>query len=138
MDVNLSEEPIRGAHNPGSGGWPTIRYFNKETGIAGGTYAKKTSKSMCDELGDEGMMSDYVEEYGNTSLCSVISKEGCDERESAYIEKMASNSNDANVSQLARLQNMEGSAMKPELLSWLKKRKTILKRLVAQSVNDEL
>ena len=48
-DVNLSENSIRGPpHNPGQGGWPTIRYFNKETGISGGSYQKKTHKvSSC-------------------------------------------------------------------------------------------
>lgn len=29
---------------------------------------KKTSKSICDELGDEAMMGAYVDEYGKTSL----------------------------------------------------------------------
>jgi hypothetical protein len=32
-DVNLMESPIKGQpHNPGQGGWPTIRYFSKDTG----------------------------------------------------------------------------------------------------------
>ncbi len=31
-DVNLAEDQIRGNHNPGAGGWPTIKYFNQETG----------------------------------------------------------------------------------------------------------
>lgn len=35
----------------GAGGWPTVRYFNKETGYGGKAYPKKTSKAMCDELG---------------------------------------------------------------------------------------
>lgn len=57
-DVNLSE--IDGGHSafqpysPGAGGWPTIRYFNKETGKDGAPYEKKTDKAMCDELGDLG------------------------------------------------------------------------------------
>ena len=40
--------------NPGAGGWPTIRYYNKETGILGKSYEKKTDASMCDELGPKG------------------------------------------------------------------------------------
>ena len=35
----------------GAGGWPTVRYFNKETGYGGKPYPKKTDKAMCDELG---------------------------------------------------------------------------------------
>jgi hypothetical protein len=35
-DVNLSRNQVRTSHgepqSPGAGGWPTIRYFNKETG----------------------------------------------------------------------------------------------------------
>ena len=39
---------------PGSGGWPTIRYYNKETGVDGASYTQKTSMSVCDELGPKG------------------------------------------------------------------------------------
>eukprot|EP01050_Picozoa_sp_SAG11_P058854 SAG11_NODE_37811_length_255_cov_0.660256_1_plen_39_part_10 len=31
-------------NNSGAGGWPTIRYFNKETGYDGKPYPKKTDK----------------------------------------------------------------------------------------------
>lgn len=138
MDVNLSEEQIRGNHNPGSGGWPTIRYFNKETGIEGGTYTKKTSKSMCDELGDEEMMSAYVEEYGNTSLCSVMTTDGCNERQVSYIKKMKTKSMREMVTEISRLDKMKASSMKPDLLNWLKQRKLILTQLVAQEEHTEL
>ena len=47
-------------------------------------YNKKTSKSICDELGDDDMMIAYVEEYGNTSVCSLDGN-GCNERELAFI-----------------------------------------------------
>ena len=55
-DVNLSENPIRERHgvqfNPGAGGWPTIRYFNADTGPGGAPYEKVTDKAMCEELKD--------------------------------------------------------------------------------------
>lgn len=144
MDVNLSEEAIRKgpngeAYNPGAGGWPTVRYFNKETGIAGGTYVKKTSEPMCTELGDEERMIDYIEEYGKTSTCAVETKNGCDEKEIEYIIKMKSESNEVLESKLDRLVSMENSTMTPELLNWLKKRKKILKKLLQLvAVRDEL
>jgi len=144
MDVNLSKESIREgpngeAYNPGAGGWPTIRYFNKETGIAGGTYVKKTSEAMCTELGDEERMIDYIEEIGKTSICAVETKKGCDEKEIGYIAKMESESNEVLESKLDRLVSMENSTMTPELLSWLKKRKKILKKLLhVVAVRDEL
>jgi hypothetical protein len=144
MDVNLSEESIRESpdgdpYNPGAGGWPTIRYFNKETGIAGGSYEKKTDGAMCDELGDEAMMEAYVEEYGNTSLCSLDGK-GCSEKELAFIEKSKVMSSDDQRAQLDRLMSMQDKPMKPELLSWVKKRQKILKQLVAAGAgaSDEL
>lgn len=135
MDVNLSQERIMESesgesYNPGAGGWPTIRYFNKETGLSGGEYQKKTDKSMCDELGNEDAMIEYVEEYGNTSTCDIVTKVGCGERQIGYIDKMKVKSSEEIVQQLERLEKMEGSSMKPDLLAWLKQRKKILSQLV--------
>lgn len=39
----------------------TVRYFNQATGYDGAPYAKKTSKAMCDELGDVDTMREAVE-----------------------------------------------------------------------------
>ena len=113
-----------------AGGWPTVRYFNKETGIAGGTYTKKTSEPMCTELGNEERMIEYVEEYSKTYTCSVLTNQGCNEKEIGYIDKMKSKSNDELTSQFDRLISMEGSSMTPDLFIWLKKRKKILKQLL--------
>ena len=133
----MSEEPIRGNHNPGAGGWPTIRYFNKETGIEGGTYQKVTDDAMCTELGDIDNMVAYVEGYGNTSLCSAKDGAGCDEKELAYIEKMKVKSAEDISSQLTRLAAMEGESIKPDLLLWVKKRRKILAQLDSAQ-KDEL
>jgi len=143
MDVNLSEESIREGpngepYNPGSGGWPTVRYFTKETGIAGGTYVKKTTDSMCTELGNVDYMTEYVEEYGNTALCSVETEKGCSEKEVAYIGKMKSKSSDDLTAQINRLELMDESAMTADLFKWVKQRKKILKQLVPTGGSDEL
>lgn len=135
-DVNLSEESIRENFNPGSGGWPTILYFNKETGIEGGRYEKITDGAMCDELGDIDHLSAYIEGYGNTSKCNISTKKGCDEREVSYIDKMMANSVEEAEIQLARLDGMKDSAMKPELKQWLKKRKKILSQIVSLGASD--
>jgi len=136
-DVNLSEDRISGPpHNPGDGGWPTIRYFNKKTGEEGGTYVKKTSKGMCDELGDDEMMTAYIEEYGNTSTCSIKTGDGCDQKEKDYIEKVKTMSEDLVTTQLARLHAMAGQSMKPDLKSWMVKRKKILSQFAESK--DEL
>lgn len=68
IDLQSPDSAIRGPpHWPGKEGWPTIRYFNKDTGVNGGNYIKKTSKHMCEELGSVEAMSDYVKEYGKLS-----------------------------------------------------------------------
>jgi hypothetical protein len=114
-DINLSEQQIRGNHNPGAGGWPTIRYFNKETGLEGAPYEKKTDKSMCDELGDDAYMTEYITSVGKTGLCSTDTLKGCNEKEVAYINKMKESSADDIEKQLVRLQGMDAKSMKADL-----------------------
>lgn len=140
--MDLSEESIRGPpHNPGSGGWPTIRYFNKDTGLEGANYVKKTDKPMCQELGDTETMISYVEDSGSTTLCLASTGVGCNPREKAYIEKCKGDSFSDISAQYDRLENMTGESMKKDLISWITKRKKILKQLIvaAEDVpNDEL
>lgn len=136
-DINLSKQQIRGNHNPGSGGWPTIKYFNKETGIEGAPYAKKTSKAMCDELGDETYMQAYVEEAGKTSLCSVVDPSNCSDKEKTFIAKMSDASNEEKLNQLRRLDGMSnGSKLTNDAKKWISQRVGILKQLV--KATDEL
>lgn len=129
-DVNLKEQPIR-EYGAGKGGWPTIRYFNAETGPEGAPYEKKTDGAMCDELGPKGedFMTLYVEEAGKTSLCALDGK-GCSEKQSAYIAKMRGKGADAQRAQLERLSKMDERSMTPELKEWLSARKKILKMLL--------
>mmetsp|Transcript_24625 Transcript_24625/g.45556 ORF Transcript_24625/g.45556 Transcript_24625/m.45556 type:complete len:92 (+) Transcript_24625:415-690(+) len=91
---------------------------------------------MCEELGNEDMMHDYIEEAGGTSLCAISDGSGCDDREKNYIEKMKSKSSDEVASQLERLEGMEGETMKADLMKWLKKRKKILKAMT--KLHEEL
>mmetsp|Transcript_27737 Transcript_27737/g.63895 ORF Transcript_27737/g.63895 Transcript_27737/m.63895 type:complete len:148 (+) Transcript_27737:259-702(+) len=129
-DINLSEQQIRGTHQPGAGGWPTIKYFNKETGVAGATYNKKTDLSVCDELGPgKDYMQQYVEEAGNTALCSVSTGKGCGKKERDFIDKWKSEPAAAAAKELDRLQRMKTGSMKPELKKWLGQRSAILKQL---------
>jgi len=135
-DVNLAEDQIRDGHNPGAGGWPTIRYFNKETGYGGNAYQKKTDKSMCDELGDDTYMKAYVEEAGHTSLCSATTRKGCSEKETKFIETWQPKSRTEVDAQLTRLKAMAGDKMTADLKQWLGQRTAILSQL--QKANAEL
>jgi len=133
-DVNLSKNQVRKG-SPGAGGWPTVRYFNKETGYDGGDYKKKTSDAMCTELGPgKPYMQQMIEEYGKTSLCSVKTESGCSEKEKKFIStwkgKLSSGSTaDDLQKQLTRLEGMSGNSMKAELLQWINQRMSIFKQL---------
>lgn len=132
-DINLSDGGPRGGEgaNPGSGGWPTIRYYNKETGPLGANYQKKTSMSMCDELGPgHSMMQEYVEEAGGTSLCSVTEPyEGCNDKEKKFIEKMADKTAEEINFQIERLNRMKDGKMNDDNKKWLGQRMAVLKQL---------
>mmetsp|Transcript_108105 Transcript_108105/g.187613 ORF Transcript_108105/g.187613 Transcript_108105/m.187613 type:complete len:155 (+) Transcript_108105:267-731(+) len=90
-DVNYEEENFDvafGRHQgAGNGGWPTIRYFNKQTGYGGKGYTQKTDEQVCDELGDETRMQQYVEEKSGASLCDVVWGDSCSEMELKFIDK---------------------------------------------------
>jgi len=139
-DVNLSEEQVRKSRDgidfsPGAGGWPTVRYFNKETGYGGAAYVKKTDKSMCDELGEDAMMQGLVLTAGKTSLCAIDTKAGCSDQESKFITQMSSKSAAEIAEQLTRLNGMSEGKMTPDLKKWLGQRIAILKQF---SAKDEL
>jgi hypothetical protein len=128
--VNLAEESIRGNHQPGAGGWPTIRYFNKVTGYEGASYVKKTSKSVCDELGQDSYMEEFVIEAASLHLCSTQSGDGCSEKEQEFISKWISQDSSSLLKEASRLNGMDAQKLKPGLAMWLKQRKAIIKQLL--------
>ena len=135
-DVNLSQERITGDHNPGSGGWPTIRYFNKETGYEGASYKQKTSKAICDELGDESNMEAYVLEYGNICSCSIVNHEGCSDKEVEYKERLQTMGTEEINAQLSRLSNTKSAKMKEAAKAWIRQRICILKQLLTSAAAE--
>lgn len=147
-DSSLSGGGARGGStaNPGAGGWPTIRYYNKDTGTDGANYVKKTAMPMCDELGPKGakmgvngFLVDYVHEAAKISLCSIEEPfAGCGEKETAYIQKMAAKSPEEITKQIARLQSMKGNAMKGDLKAWLNQRLAILEQFAGKASKQEL
>lgn len=134
-DVNLSNAPMfRGApHMPGQGGWPTIRYYNEETGPDGGAYTKVTDMAMCSELLDRMHMIDYVESYGNTVLCDLDGT-NCNEQEVKYLEKYKDKEKAELKVQLQRVEDMLEKPMKDSLRLWAYRRIRILKRLLTAGV----
>jgi hypothetical protein len=133
-DISLSDGGPRGGEgaNPGAGGWPTIRYYNKETGVLGKSYEKKTDMAMFSELGPEGdvYMQQYVEEAAGTSLCSAEPPyTGCGEKSIKFIEKMTAAGAEKIAKETARLSGMKDAKVKPEAKAWISARLAILKQL---------
>jgi len=143
-DVNLAQAPGTGSRwSPGAGGWPTVRYFNSGTGYEGSPYKKKTSKAMCDELGDITMMRDYVTEMA-TPPChigdgtDVDPSTNCNEQELSFISTWRSKNNEEHEKELTRLNKMLSSSknsLKPAQLAWLNQRIAILKQFTSTSTS---
>lgn len=139
-DVNLQEAPIGGPYQAGAGGWPTVRYFNSDTGVSGKPYTKKTGGAMCDELGNDKYMNEYILEAGSTSLCDVVALENCNTKEVDFIEKWKAKSADEMAAQVTRLRSMASASMKPDLKEWLGQRLNVLTQLtqLASAPKEEL
>jgi len=138
-DVNLQAAPIGGPYQAGAGGWPTVRYFNKETGENGAPYQKKTPKAMCEELGDDKYMSEYVTEAGSTSTCNLDDDSTCTEKELGFLSKWTDKTAAELEAQATRLRGMASGSMKPELKAWLGQRLNILVQLTEKAnAKDEL
>eukprot|EP01047_Picozoa_sp_COSAG01_P023849 COSAG01_NODE_1453_length_10258_cov_38.080126_5_plen_191_part_00 len=80
--------PLGSSMELGEAGWPTIRYFNKQTGLDGKPYMQREpGKPICEELGDEATMEQYVINYGvdqdiqPETLEQEAGAEGIDEEE---------------------------------------------------------
>jgi hypothetical protein len=63
--------------------------------------------------------------------CNVADLEGCEEKETKFIEKQKGKSAEELTSQLARLTGMLGKSMAPDLKKWVVQRVGILTQLTA-------
>lgn len=137
--MNLQKNGVRDAfgtpQNPGAGGWPTIRYYNKDTGYGGAPYEKLTSNAMCEELKDVENMKNYVNFAGSTTSCDVVSAENCSDKEKKYIDKWKATTDiPAGVKkELDRLSSMDLSSLQGEKKQWTGHRKGLLKALQASA-----
>lgn len=140
-DVDLSSAGDRSAfstQSAGAGGWPTIRYYNKETGPDGAPYKKVTDKAMCEELkgvGPDSNMRAYVTGYANTDTCTVgdESGKGCSEKHTKYISKWSSKDGATITKEMGKLERKLRNKMKPSLKQWISARKHLLSQMQAQA-----
>ena len=100
-------------------GYPTLKYFNAETGTAGGDYQSGRDLDSLKAFVDENL----------EMKCSVTDQERCTEKEVGYIEKMQGKSADEVAAALKRLEGMRDGSMKPELKQWVVQRINILNQL---------
>jgi len=136
--VNLQEAPIRDPkYSPGAGGWPTVRYFNRETGYDGAAYTKKTSKSMCDELGDMEYMRGFVNEKSIPPCQVDPPHEHCEEKEITYVGKWQEKAAEDIEGEKDRLKKLLASQANPDLVKWLHQRSNILRQLLGKKTSEE-
>jgi protein disulfide-isomerase A6 len=102
----------------GVNGYPTIKYFNSETGEDGEKYQSGR---------DYDSLKAHVVEHLEAG-CSVEEPEDCTEKEQKYIKKMQA-SPDKVPKQLTRLEGMAKKKMAPNLKEWVNQRINILKQL---------
>lgn len=92
---------------------------------------------MCDELGDESYMEDYVLGASGITLCDVATGGGCSDREKEFAQKYAGKPVSELNTQLERLDAMSTKKMTRDLTKWMKQRKAILKSLI-RNAHEEL
>ena len=151
-DVNLSEESnLAKPNKAGFQGWPSIRYFNKDTGLEGADYVRKTNKKLCEELGDEDNMIAYVESAGMTTMCS-LDYEGCDDTERSFLDMMKDGGKELQLRALEKIKDEEAlnkitgmldESMQVDLKRWLAQRRKLIMILLeakedAAEVGEEL
>ena len=135
-DVNLREAQIRTAAdgtplNPGMGGWPTLRYFNAETGVGGAVVEQKTSQKICDEFKVPERMVEATKEC--MKMCNAATGAGCDEEQLEYINTWKGLGADAVAAEVARIEDLLSEETQKKM-----KKQTKLLAKVSKLAHDEL
>jgi len=139
----LSEEAnLAPRNNAGHDGWPTIRYFNKETGLAGADYVRRTTEKVCNELKIEDNMIAFIESAAMTTMCTLEDESGCDDSEKSFLAMMRAGGRDVqnrvlepikDAAAIKEIASKVDEKMQPDLKRWLFQRRKILKLLEAEA-----
>jgi len=100
-------------------GYPTIKYFNGETGPKGTDYQGGRDVSAL-----KTFVADNLEQK-----CLKDDTAGCSEKEAEFLGKWKEKTAEDIKAQLDRLNKMSSGSMKPDLKKWLNQRINILKQL---------
>merc|ERR1712232_1167163 len=116
--------------NPGIHRWPTLRYFNKATGLGGAAYPKRTKRDLHVELKDPGYLRDFIEEMANTTLCPITLDFSCDEQETAFLKKWKDRPHKEQKQEETRLQKLWAGEVQFSQRHWLGRRLRFMSKLV--------
>ena len=100
-------------------GYPTIKYYNAETGRAGASYNGGRDLAALKQFTEENL----------SKACDAESLENCDDRERKFIESMKAKSAEERTTERGRLEKMKDGKMKPDQRKWLGQRLNILTQL---------
>jgi hypothetical protein len=133
--VNLKEGPVRVAadgtpQNPGAGGWPTLRYFNADTGPGGAVVPRKTQQKICDEFKVGERMIEATTEC--MKVCDAATGAGCAPDEVAFLD--AWRTSDGVAAEKARLEELLDEATQKTMRKQVK----LLNKLQKAGAKDEL
>jgi len=120
-DVNLKEGPVRVAadgtpQNPGAGGWPTLRYFNADTGPGGAVVPRKTTQKICDEFKVGARMIEATKEC--MQVCDAATGDGCEPDEVAFLDTWRAS--DGIAAEKARLEGLLDEATQKTMRAQVK------------------
>eukprot|EP00440_Ansanella_granifera_P023192 gb/GFBE01025186.1/.p1 GENE.gb/GFBE01025186.1/~~gb/GFBE01025186.1/.p1 ORF type:complete len:206 (+),score=57.10 gb/GFBE01025186.1/:1-618(+) len=130
-DVDCTSEGGKGVcAEQGVRGYPTIKYFTEDTGMAGEDY--KGGRTFEDL---DAFVREHLAKY-----CDPKTKEFCDEKELAYIQKQDGKDISKLSAELERLRGLAAGAVKDDGNSkaWILKRIKILEGLVGPSLLQRL
>ena len=152
-DVDMSQESstheaIAGTPNPlnippwaesqvGHDGWPTIRFYNEQTGSSGASYEQVTEKELSAELADLDTLLTWIEAKAGTRACDVKTGKGCNAKDLKYVRKWQSDKSLADYKKQAKLlTNQLKSRLTKEASASIMIRKKLLAQMVANAFPD--
>jgi len=119
VDCTAGGESVCGQN--GVSGYPTIKYFTAETGKKGEDYSGGRDFDSLKKFTEETL----------AKKCDVATKEDCNDKAKAYIDKQGSKDVDKLQAEAKRLEGMIGGDMNDEKRIWVGQRIAILKDLAA-------
>ena len=94
---------------------------------------------MCDELGNQSHMNNYITSAGKTSLCSIITGKGCSEKESKFIANWKVKSSTVIEKEYERLNTMQSTSKLTATASdWISRRIGVLAQMMKETTTPEL